>query len=487
MHLSNDLCKYFFDVIGETVAAQTESPKDRLLRLRQIFENLLKELTRNAPLNSPTAYVRAVYVFNELNVPPNIQTDAHNFRKTANLCVHEMSFVTTEAHVNQGTRAILELISFISGKPVPIGLEQQLSGAVNVAQPIQTALSLTDISWMRGVVINAGVAGAPNRRILCGVESPICLDQVTIELTNGWQDVSLWPYATVAVSSIHATSTNLYATTSESVVVVEPDILIDATTIANCFLQNSSNPLIHLANRFQDSTASEAMVKGNIVGLIFGYLLRDHEALFDVCYDRATKQNATALTLLGPGSETALREDVRRQFTTLQREVRKLGSGRIHVEATFFSSQYGINGRLDALIDSPQPKQKQIIELKSGRPVTAPLTLRIDGVPVQSRVWAANLAQAACYYLLMQSTDPELKVTQNILYSADAISPLRTVAVTPMLQRSIVKLRNRIALIEWTLASGDATPLRQMTQVAMHDAPSYITSDVGALERALAS
>ncbi|HEY3289277.1 MAG TPA: hypothetical protein VGK87_04030, partial [Anaerolineae bacterium] len=146
MHLSDDLCQYFFDVIGETVAARTESPKDRLLRLRQIFENLLKELTRNVQLESPTAFTRAVYVFNELHVPPNIQTDAHVFRKTANLCVHEMSFVTTEAHVKHGTRAILQLISFISGKPVPAQLVQQLSGSVTAAQPIQTALSLTDVS-----------------------------------------------------------------------------------------------------------------------------------------------------------------------------------------------------------------------------------------------------------------------------------------------------------------------------------------------------
>ncbi|HEY3291775.1 MAG TPA: AAA domain-containing protein, partial [Anaerolineae bacterium] len=324
-------------------------------------------------------------------------------------------------------------------------------------------------------------------RILCSVESPIGLDQITIELTNGWQDVPLRPYATVAVSAIHATSANLYTTTSGSVVVVEPDILIDATTIANCFLQNGTNPLIHLANRFQDSTVNEAMVKGNIVGLIFGYLLRDTEASFDASYERATKQNATALTLLGSSRDMALRNDVLRHFTTLQREVRKLGMGRIHVEATFFSSLYGINGRLDALIDSPQPKQKQIIELKSGRAVTAPLTQYVDGVPVQSRVWSSNLAQAACYYLLMQSTDPELKVTQNILYSADAISPLRPVDVSPKLQRSIVRLRNRIAQIEWTLASGDAAPLRQMKQASLLDAPPFISSDVGVLERALAS
>ncbi len=487
MHLTDDQRQYYFDMVGETAAAGHESPRNRIIRLRQIYESLLKELTRAELQTFPSAFARSIFVFNTVHLPPNIEAEAHTFRKTANTCVHEMTFVATESHVNQGVKALLQTISFITEKPIPEVLQQQLAAVVNVELPVQSALPLNEITWMRGVVIGIGEPGAQGRRIICGVESPQTLDQITVELGSDWQDVALRQYATVAISALHALRKDVYTTTADSVVVVEPDILIDATAIANCFLQNSANSMINLAGRFLDSTTTEPMVKGNMVGLIFGYLIKDPGASFESCYDRAARQNATALTLLGPNHDATLRDDVRKQFTTLQREVTKLAGRRIDVEATFLSSKYGIQGRLDALVDSQQPLQKQIIELKSGKPVNTYYSVVVDGVPMSVRVWSTQLAQAACYNLIMQSTNPDLTVTENILFSADPISPMRTVEVTPVLRRSIVNLRNRIVMNEWAIANGDATPLRQINRANIADAPPYIISDIVVLERALAA
>jgi DNA replication ATP-dependent helicase Dna2 len=486
MNLSDVQSQYYFDVLGEIQKAHQESPKDRLIRLRQVYESFLKDLTRNEKQVFSDTFARSIYVFNELHVPSDLQSGANSFRRAANKCVHEMGFVANESQVTSGVTVLSQIVSFIAGIPTPPALQKAIAPPAATV-PVQPAKPLGDIAYVRCVVIDPGSSNNPKRGVVCGVEYPEGLDRITIVLGTEWQQTPLWPYATVSITALHPTGSDTYSTTKDSLLVVEPDVLIDATAISNCFLMNGNNPLISLLSRFQASNPSEAQVKGIIVGSIFGYLLMDPDASFDDCFRRAARNSAVFMTVLGANHDRLIRDEVQRQYQVLRHFVQDLKARRIHVEASFLSNEFGIQGRLDALIEGNKPEEDQIIELKSGRPSNGPVTINIEGIPVSVRVWPSQLAQAACYNLLMQSANADFQGTESIFYSADPISPIRPIQTSPGMRRTIINLRNQITAHEWSLAKGDTTPIRLLTRSNLTNAPSYLTSDVVALESALAA
>lgn len=89
-------------------------------------------------------------------------------------------------------------------------------------------------------------------------------------LLSIWDDQSiamheLWPGAVLHVTHAQQRSSTHYSTTSQSLVVLEPDVLIDVTDVAECFQSRAVEPLLFFLRRFTQSRASEAMAVGSIV------------------------------------------------------------------------------------------------------------------------------------------------------------------------------------------------------------------------------
>ena len=92
----------------------------------------------------------------------------------------------------------------------------------------------------------------------------------------------------------------------------------------------------------------------------------------------------------------------------------------IILEPTFISNKYGLQGRLDMLIDyGSESHQKEIIELKSSK--------NYPGTNIG--LYLNHEAQTMCYDLLISSTYPDRIGYNSILYSSAPIEekPLRNV------------------------------------------------------------
>ncbi|MBC7196350.1 MAG: AAA family ATPase, partial [Deferribacterales bacterium] len=141
----------------------------------------------------------------------------------------------------------------------------------------------------------------------------------------------------------------------------------------------------------------------------------------------------------------------------------------IILEPTFISNKYGLQGRLDMLIDyGRESHQKDIIELKS--------TKNYPGINIG--LYPNHEAQTLCYDLLVSSTYPDRIGYNSILYSSAPIEeePLRNVDAGEkyLSKQELLLLRNRIVASELKLARGIYEPFFEILSESFGPYPRFL-------------
>lgn len=118
----------------------------------------------------------------------------------------------------------------------------------------------------------------------------------------------------------------------------------------------------------------------------------------------------------------------------------------IFLEPSFYSRDYGIQGRLDLLHQKNDTSIYDIIELKSGK------TFK----PNVYGINASHYIQTLLYDLMIKSAfEPKTKSFNYILYSKESDKPLRFAPPVRAQQFEAMKLRNDILAIEQKLQKLD--------------------------------
>lgn len=95
-------------------------------------------------------------------------------------------------------------------------------------------------------------------------------------------------------------SENHYDTTPGTSIVLEPDYLIDAKELSECFQIPGNNPLIYFLSRFNSIKSSESMILGSIIGSILDDVVTGKDKYcFSESFDTAKKANALSILVNG--------------------------------------------------------------------------------------------------------------------------------------------------------------------------------------------
>lgn len=489
--------EYFYSRMLEIVGQADRFPSEQIPKLRQVFEEVLKELTADEPQYFPSAFNRLTFVIDRDRLPQRLQTNIHAFRKLANKVVHE-SINATEEDYTRSLKWLAEFIAYYSTVAIPDELQRRYSGRATdvVPAPVTAPERLLQA---RGVILSIGeVKHASNSEgvyctLFCRLEKPANLDAISIMLWDSWAEFGTyaWKYATIHVTNLEKVPDKdiLYRTTADSFVILEPDFLIDATDIANCFVGDDPNPNVHLFGKFTSSTTTSAMIAGNIVNAMFDDLMKDPHTELDTAFRRAARQNALPIALINSEDPRrtiqGLYDRAAEQYPVIQKVASSFTGKAVQLEPSFLSEKYGLQGRLDCLIEHNESGRKDIIELKSGSPPDLRRVIAIDGQLIPAGVWANNYAQAVCYNLLLKSAYGDRRGSTSILYSRDAGRPLRDVASTPAAERAVIRLRNRLTALEHELAYGDGSVLDNLSTVRFGPRAKYQELDLAECERVL--
>lgn len=155
-------------------------------------------------------------------------------------------------------------------------------------------------------------------------------------------------------------------------IIVEPDYLVNISTVAHCFTHYADSPLVELIKKLEPQSNSEAIVLGNLAGQLLDesiHQLPDTHTYAQSIQD-FFKDHAISLLTAGIDS-TRFHEEAKRQQqhiaqaiqVTLPKMLGSFNSKDGIVEPSFFSEMLGLQGRMDYL----QMDFKVLMEQKSGK------------------------------------------------------------------------------------------------------------------------
>lgn len=469
----------------EALWSGNPSPREVRTELRSVFEYAVSSLLEGDMRTFGTQYSRIVYLCSKYGVGEELSAVMLAFNR---MIAAETGAADELENLRCLTARLLFILYGFSGVKAQ---DEVLSGFLG--QEEQESLfaiknKRTESDILSGVVTGISEIRAENAKRYYilellpedGPEYPAGRVQVTVaesypggylrrDLMRFRELLKLYSFVRI-IGMREGSSPGLFHTTSSSLMVLEPDYLVDVTDIAGCFGADSANPNIFLLSRLSPERDSEAMFKGTLINDLLDAYLNDEKASPDRVFRKALSKNLLKAARYGGQAVKRIWDSVLAEHgENIAAFARSLQDQRISVEPSFISALYGIQGRLDVLTEYPDdPLLKNIYELKSGR------------APAGTALWRANQMQVACYDMLLTSVyGPQRRGTSALFYSSARQAPLRNFLSSPSDREAIVALRNEIVSTVYRLAEEDYAPLEALSPERFGECPPYLEEALG--------
>ena len=223
--------------------------------------------------------------------------------------------------------------------------------------------------------------------------------------------------------------------------VVEPDVLVDISTIAACFQDYGHHPLAHLINRLKPMSNTAPILLGNFAGTALDQIIHDPAADFGDMLRTSFSEQALQFCTCEDFNPAKFKTDALRQVNNIREAVDVLfdeyDRDKALLEPSFVCKALGLRGRVDLMTSD----MRLLVEQKSGKK------------------WAgfreAHYVQVLLYYGVLRHNfqlDAD-SVDIRLLYSKyPASQGLLDVANNDTLFREAIHLRNLIVALEMKIA-----------------------------------
>ena len=223
--------------------------------------------------------------------------------------------------------------------------------------------------------------------------------------------------------------------------VVEPDVLVDISTIAACFQDYGHHPLAHLINRLKPMSNTAPILLGNFAGTALDQIIHDPAADFGDMLRTSFSEQALQFCTCEDLNPAKFKTDALHQVNNIREAVDVLfdeyDRDKALLEPSFVCKALGLRGRVDLMTSD----MRLLVEQKSGKK------------------WAgfreAHYVQVLLYYGVLRHNfqlDAD-SVDIRLLYSKyPASQGLLDVANNDTLFREAIHLRNLIVAMEMKIA-----------------------------------
>ncbi|MGN0222117.1 MAG: ATP-dependent helicase [Prevotella sp.] len=237
-------------------------------------------------------------------------------------------------------------------------------------------------------------------------------------------------------------------------IILEPDYLVNITTIAACFESYAESPFVNLINKIKPSPNIQPIHLGNLSGQFLDDTIHDRRIAFEDSLKEFVNKNALNMISCQEliDNYAKFKEDARQQKRNIEKligidlpkSIGEYDKKEVVLEPSFFSEVLGIQGRLDFLYQ--QGEDVIIIEQKSGNGEFVPYGQN-SVVPIPKETHKVQLMlYRALFNYEFQKYAENLKHTM-LLYSKYSEGLLRMGNEQQLLLRAI-KMRNLIAWSE---------------------------------------
>jgi len=452
-------------------ASDRPSPVEIIRQLRQLLDQLFRHLTREESRSFGNLFARMQFYFDKYTVPAHLEEQLTILRILTYKAINH-HFRTDDELALICIRTMADTICHFFEEPIPEILEALCSNVKD--KPLSYAPQLSDelVPQLKCLVTQVGIlqkkpGHAPYFMLDCRNDE---LGQFQLMISE-----SVYTHATSLHTQLRAYDTihvlycskseapEVYEAVSVTRIILEPDLLIDISDLAECFGRHGSHKLLYLVRKLVPQTPGIAAFKGNVVNSLLDNVLRDPKMELRQSFVEAVADHVLQAAAYGRAELNNMFADIRSlHWPNLLQSAAEMHDRPVRIEPTFFSANYGLQGRLDILAeDESDPLRKEIFELKSGR-------------SPEYGAWKNHEMQVVGYNLLLQSAfGDERRGSSAILYSAAADTPLRNVSSSRQSENELLALRNEIVSQLLRLAAGEYDILDKITEEAAEGLPAF--------------
>jgi DNA replication ATP-dependent helicase Dna2 len=479
-----DFAKYCVERISEIYLSSDLNNRQKILASFKVFKDFFIKLDEENLQIFSSFYQRVIYIIKKNNFDSKLARRIHFIRYIANQ-VRKRNENFTEHQFFTYFANLFLIFHFVAKHKLAFP-DNQLANYTNI--------DLISGEHAKPLPFTKSSLRAYVKHVEANAESDFCL--LTMENDDGTTfKVKLnhhWRFLESELSEnttlqFHNLSQNgdIFETNRFSLVVYEPDYLIDVTDISECFSQNDYNPVLYFIKKISERTTNAAILKGNIVNTLFDELILDKQANYQDCFQKSLKnkplQSVAAVRSIDEMKELYL--ELLKIFDVIKQNIEKISYESAYIEPTFIAPEYGISGRLDLLAENLN--ELFAVELKSGKSPSSNLYYTDYDKSYSLAIWKNHVVQAMCYIMLLEANFVNKTVFASILYIAAAQNHLRNVPNTLLLKQQIIRCRNSIAILLKKIADSPENQLHKIFNDAEYSSnlPPYIAADFNLIKQ----
>ncbi len=431
------------------------SLRKKYIRLKRILERSCKEITGSESLQFPSLFSRLVFISQKYELPKLLEWQLQNIRIKSTFLLRSDQNLISPHQYQQAKEALNNFLLFINGEKIDLSNFEKTTSENEDLRLDKIRVQVVDIDKENEIIIcQSDLLFDKTLKVRYNVLLMNDIFTPTIE--------RLWVGAQLNLINVKKDENGCYI---PKIFVLEPDYLIDASAMAECFQSYGSSYLHYFRRKFEPNVNSHYILLGNLANFFLDELIYAEDAE-DLTFEETFKKSFQQMPF-----EYASCKDIRaihdfkdfmsraeRHFNNIKRVVlhdmpaNGFDISSCMLEPSFFCEKYGFQGRLDLLqLSNETTGTERIIELKSGKPPYP----RED----VTKIAPNHETQTAIYRLMIQSVfDKDARhVYPTILYSS-ADNPgenIRFAARFYQLEKDIINLRNMIVATEHDLYLGD--------------------------------
>ena len=424
--MNEEIAEYYEELYNLCAVEQEQPLARRYRQLREALERVMRQQMMGTGLQATDLAARINYVAAQFALDGREQNQLHTFRLTSNDILNHRK-EPSEQEFLRDLRAVAYAYRKIFHEDIPPKLYTLLPKQ-------ETTLAVKREKETR------------IRRIR------VCFDYADESYVNEeFKDTvdELWRYAQLNLLDVTVDDNGVY---TPSFIVLEPDYLLDISSLAECYKDYGSHPANYFLSRLVPIENARPLLLGNIANLFLDEWIYagEKEPDYTECMKKAFRQYPIELAaceeLRNPQKEKEFAQDCRMHFEHIRETVQKtflqpgynLDKNDAVLEPSYICEALGIQGRLDYM----QRDMSSFIEMKSGKADEYAMQGRLE--PKENNRVQMLLYMAVLEYSMGQerrSMHPYLLYTRYpLLYPARA---------SWAQVRRIINLRNCIVASEY--------------------------------------
>lgn len=446
--MNEEIAEYYEELYNLCAVEQEQPLARRYRQLREALERVMRQQMMGTGLQATDLAARINYVATQFALDGREQNQLHTFRLTSNDILNHRK-EPSEQEFLRDLRAVAYAYRKIFHEDIPPKLytllpKQETTPAVKREKE-------TRIRRIRVCFDYADESYLYVRPIDVLEEEPVKVNYNKPGVNEEFKDTvdELWRYAQLNLLDVIVDDNGVY---TPSFIVLEPDYLLDISSLAECYKDYGSHPANYFLSRLVPIENARPLLLGNIANLFLDEWIYagEKEPDYTECMKKAFRQYPIELAaceeLRNPQKEKEFAQDCRMHFEHIRETVQKtflqpgynLDKNDAVLEPSYICEALGIQGRLDYM----QRDMSSFIEMKSGKADEYAMQGRLE--PKEN-----NRVQMLLYMALLEYSMGQERRSMHpyLLYTR---YPLLYPARASWVQvRRIINLRNCIVASEY--------------------------------------